>query len=65
MQVEQSQWTREEIARLQEYIGYGAAWLGPVLVEGQGCQVTDITGKSYLDCTAQAWTLAWDITTRR
>lgn len=48
----------EEIAELQRHVGYGAAWLGPVLVAGQGCRVTDIEGRSYLDCTAQAWTLA-------
>lgn len=50
--------TPEQIAELQQYIGYGAAWLGPVLVAGEGCRVTDINGKSYLDCTSQAWTLA-------
>jgi 4-aminobutyrate aminotransferase-like enzyme len=50
--------TAQQIAELQQYIGYGAAWLGPVLVGGQGCRVTDINGKSYLDCTSQAWTLA-------
>ena len=50
--------TQGEIARLMQHIGYGSAWLGPVLVEGQGCRVTDIEGKSYLDCTSQAWTLA-------
>jgi 4-aminobutyrate aminotransferase/4-aminobutyrate aminotransferase/(S)-3-amino-2-methylpropionate transaminase len=50
--------TPEQIAELQQHIGYGAAWLGPVLVGGGGCRVTDIDGKSYLDCTAQAWTLA-------
>ena len=49
--------TPEQVAELQQYIGYGAAWLGPVLVEGSGCRVTDINGKSYLDCTSQAWTL--------
>ncbi len=53
-----SKLTAEQIAALQRYIGYGAAWLGPVLVGGQGCRVTDINGKSYLDCTSQAWTLA-------
>jgi len=56
--VEQSTLTPEQVAELQRYIGYGAAWLGPVLVGGQGCRVTDIDGKSYLDCTSQAWTLA-------
>ncbi len=50
--------TPEQIAELQRYIGYGAAWLGPVLVGGEGCRVTDIEGKSYLDCTSQAWSLA-------
>lgn len=48
----------EEIAELQRHVGYGAAWLGPTLVAGQGCRVTDIEGRSYIDCTAQAWTLA-------
>jgi 4-aminobutyrate aminotransferase-like enzyme len=56
--VEQQGLTPEQIAELQQYVGYGAAWLGPVLVGGQGCRVTDIEGKSYLDCTSQAWTLA-------
>jgi len=56
--MEQPKLTPEQIAELQQYIGYGVAWLGPVLVEGSGCRVTDIEGKSYLDCTSQAWTLA-------
>ena len=50
--------TPEEAAELQQYIGYGASWLGPALVSGEGCRVTDINGKSYLDCTSQAWSLA-------
>src|SRR5262249_27612304 len=50
--------TPQEIAELQRHVGYGATWLGPVLVAGQGSRVTDIDGKSYIDCTAQAWTLA-------
>jgi len=50
--------TPGEIAALQQHVGYGSAWLGPVLVSGQGSRVTDIDGKSYIDCTAQAWTLA-------
>jgi len=56
--VEQPRLTQGEIARLMQNIGYGSAWLGPVLIGGQGCRVTDIEGKSYLDCTSQAWTLA-------
>jgi 4-aminobutyrate aminotransferase-like enzyme len=56
--MDQPKLTPEQIAELQQYIGYGAAWLGPVLVEGSGCRVTDINGKSYVDCTSQAWTLA-------
>jgi len=56
--MEQPQLTREQIAELQRYVGYGSAWLGPVLVSGQGSRVTDIEGRSYIDCTAQAWTLA-------
>jgi 4-aminobutyrate aminotransferase-like enzyme len=50
--------TPQQIAELQRHVGYGATWLGPVLVAGEGCRVTDIDGKSYIDCTAQAWTLA-------
>jgi 4-aminobutyrate aminotransferase/(S)-3-amino-2-methylpropionate transaminase len=50
--------TPEQAAELRHYIGYGASWLGPVLVGGEGCRVTDIEGKSYLDCTSQAWSLA-------
>jgi len=56
--VDQSKLTPEQIAELRQYIGYGAAWLGPVLVGGEGCRVTDIDGNSYLDCTSQAWSLA-------
>ncbi len=56
--MEQHKLTAQQIAEFQQYIGYGSAWLGPVLVEGKGCRVTDINGKSYLDCTSQAWTLA-------
>ncbi|HYL79380.1 MAG TPA: aspartate aminotransferase family protein, partial [Candidatus Acidoferrum sp.] len=47
----------QDIVELQKYVGYGASWLGPPLVSGEGCRVTDIHGKSYLDCTAQAWSL--------
>ncbi len=50
--------TPQELAELQKHVGYGSTWLGPVLVSGQGSRVTDIEGKSYIDCTAQAWTLA-------
>ena len=56
--MEQPKLTPEQIAELQQYVGYGASWLGPVLVGGRGCRATDINGKSYLDCTSQAWTLA-------
>ncbi|MFI5338461.1 MAG: aspartate aminotransferase family protein [Candidatus Methylomirabilales bacterium] len=56
--MDQSKLTPEQIAELQQYIGYGASWLGPVLVGGEGCRVTDIDGNSYLDCTSQAWSLA-------
>jgi 4-aminobutyrate aminotransferase-like enzyme len=56
--VEQARPSPEELAALQRHVGYGSSWLGPVLVSGQGSRVTDIDGKSYLDCTAQAWTLA-------
>lgn len=56
--MEQSKLTPEKIAELQQYIGYGASWLGPVLVGGEGCRVTDIDGNSYVDCTSQAWSLA-------
>ena len=31
---------------------------GLVLTEGKGVKVRDIWGKEYIDCTAQAWTLA-------
>lgn len=50
--------TPQHAVELQQYIGYGASWLGPALVSGDGCRVTDIHGKSYLDCTSQAWSLA-------
>ncbi len=50
--------TPERAAELQQYIGYGASWLGPALVSGEGCRVTDIHGRSYIDCTSQAWSLA-------
>src|SRR3972149_3497435 len=46
--------TPREIAELMQHVGYGSAWLGPVLVSGQGSRVTDIDGESYIDCTAQA-----------
>ena len=55
---QQTSLTPQQIAELQRHVGYGATWLGPVLVAGQGSRVTDIDGKSYIDCTAQAWTLA-------
>ena len=56
--MEQSRPSAREIAELQKHVGYGSAWLGPVLTGGKGTRVTDIEGKSYIDCTAQAWTLA-------
>lgn len=56
--MDQPKLTPEQIAELKQYIGYGASWLGPVLVGGEGCRVTDIDGNSYLDCTSQAWSLA-------
>jgi 4-aminobutyrate aminotransferase-like enzyme len=56
--VEPTKLTPQEAAELQQYIGYGASWLGPALVSGEGCRVTDIHGKSYIDCTSQAWSLA-------
>ena len=56
--MESSKLTPQEAAELQRYVGYGSSWLGPALVTGEGCRVTDIHGKSYLDCTSQAWSLA-------
>lgn len=56
--MEHGKMSPEQAAELQQYIGYGASWLGPALVSGQGCRVTDINGTSYLDCTSQAWSLA-------
>lgn len=29
-----------------------------IMTEGKGCTVRDSTGKEYIDCTAQAWTLS-------
>jgi len=56
--MEQARLTPNEAEELRQYIGYGASWLGPALVSGEGCRVTDIHGRSYLDCTSQAWSLA-------
>lgn len=56
--MEDAKLTPNEAMELQQYIGYGASWLGPALVSGAGCRVTDIHGRSYLDCTSQAWSLA-------
>jgi 4-aminobutyrate aminotransferase/4-aminobutyrate aminotransferase/(S)-3-amino-2-methylpropionate transaminase len=58
LDVERKTLTPQEAAEMQHYIGYGASWLGPALVSGQGCRVTDIHGTSYIDCTSQAWSLA-------
>ena len=46
---QQGSFTPEQIAELQRHVGYGATWLGPVLVAGRGSRVTDIDGKSYID----------------
>ncbi len=46
--------THQEIAALQQHVGYGSAWLGPVLVSGHGSRVTDIDGKSYIGLVARA-----------
>ena len=56
--MEQRKVTPQEAMELQQYIGYGASWLGPALVSGEGCRVTDINGDTYIDCTSQAWSLA-------
>ena len=56
--MEHAKLTPSDAMALQQYIGYGASWLGPALVSGEGCRVTDIHGKSYIDCTSQAWSLA-------
>jgi len=56
--VEQTKVTPQEAVELQQYIGYGASWLGPAIVSGEGCRVTDINGDTYIDCTSQAWSLA-------
>ena len=42
--MEELKLTPEAAGQLQQYIGYGASWLGPALVSGQGCRVTDING---------------------
>ncbi|MBT9132278.1 MAG: Taurine--pyruvate aminotransferase [Firmicutes bacterium] len=40
-----------------KHLMIGGGTGGLVLVRGKGVRVEDITGKSYIDCTAQSWAL--------
>lgn len=45
---------------LEEYgkhLMVGGGTPGPCLVKGKGIRVTDIDGRSYIDCTSQSWAL--------
>lgn len=47
----------EALAAGETALIYGGTWAGPTLVRGKGCRVWDDTGKEYIDCGSQAWTL--------
>ena len=47
----------DELPQYQKMVMLGSGQHGPCFVSGQGVRLTDINGKSYLDCTAQGWAL--------
>jgi 4-aminobutyrate aminotransferase-like enzyme len=47
----------EQLAEYQKLVMLGSGQHGLCFVAGQGVRLTDINGKSYLDCTAQGWAL--------
>ena len=47
----------EEIADDARHLMVGGGTPGPTLVSGKGIRVTDISGKTYIDCTSQSWAL--------
>jgi adenosylmethionine-8-amino-7-oxononanoate aminotransferase len=47
----------EELAVYSENLMVGGGTPGPTLVSGKGIRVTDIEGKTYIDCTSQSWAL--------
>jgi 4-aminobutyrate aminotransferase-like enzyme len=50
--------SREAIDELlSKHYMHGDVPKGPFLVEGKGCVITDIDGKTYIDCQSQAWAL--------
>jgi 4-aminobutyrate aminotransferase-like enzyme len=44
-----------QVARRHLMVGGGTP--GPILVSGKGVRVQDMDGKTYIDCTAQSWSL--------
>lgn len=49
--------TSEEISVYAENLMVGGGTPGPCIVSGKGVRLTDIDGKSYIDCTSQSWAM--------
>jgi len=47
----------EEIDSYKDMVMLGSGQHGVCFTEGKGVRLKDITGKSYIDCTAQGWAL--------
>lgn len=47
----------DEMKQYGEYVMVGGGTPGPCLVKGKGVRVTDVNGKSYIDCTSQSWAM--------
>ena len=46
-----------DLNEFEKNLMIGGGTPGPCLVKGKGIRVTDIDGKSYIDCTSQSWAL--------
>ncbi|MFW6116490.1 MAG: aspartate aminotransferase family protein [bacterium] len=49
--------TREEVAAARRKFMAVMPSLGPTMVSGEGTRIQDADGRTYIDCTSQAWTV--------
>lgn len=49
--------TKSEIESYKANLMVGGGTPGPCIVSGKGVRLTDIDGKSYIDCTSQSWAM--------
>ncbi|MCL5985685.1 MAG: aspartate aminotransferase family protein [Actinobacteria bacterium] len=47
----------ENLKEYQDCLMIGGGTEGPTLLKGEGIRVTDVYGKTYIDCTSQGYTL--------